>query len=331
MRAAGFGVEAAVIALNAVWSTLGLSGLLGCARLLAHDRREQGLIALLALTAFGTAQVAIGYVDVYPVALAAGGIFFWSALRALRGEAHPAWAVAIAAAAPFFYAGALLLWAPAFVLLVLVARGSGDGMRRALWAAGAGVLSAGVATIPQRGRPFDWPLVVRLAAEGSAYQAGYLPDSSLLPLWYLTSARHLGEVASTILLVDPVGAALLAIAGGALLERGGSALDGASALLGAFVAGWIAYLLTMDAVFGAFADWDLFASGALGTSLLGGYAFVRWARSRSERSTGALAGLALAVALAHLLARLHALPVGAERHVVESPLHVPAQAGAPAR
>ncbi|HZR82421.1 MAG TPA: hypothetical protein VFD92_15110 [Candidatus Binatia bacterium] len=327
LRPAAMSIEAFVIVANAALSTAALLALVGCARLLARDRAEQLVVAALAWTAFGTMQLAVGYVDVYPFALAGTALFFWTALRALADEAAPAWAAAIAALGPFVYLGIVLLAPSALLLLALLA--GAPGRRRSVLAAGVvAVVVAGVATVPLRGLPFDWIAFARAAHEGSAYQAGYSPTSSLLPVWYLTSGRHAAEVASTIVLVDPVGALLVAGAGGALLvSRPRALLEAPVALLVAFVAGWLAYVATMDAVFGAFADWDLFSYGAAGTSLLGAALLLRLGRDR-RRALGATAGLALAAGIVHLLARLHALPVGAERHVRESPLHV-APAAAP--
>jgi hypothetical protein len=325
LRPASMSFEAFIVVGNAAWSSLALCALAGCARLLARDRREQILVAALACTAFGTLEVAIGYLDVYPVAVAGTALFFWAALRALRGEAHLGWALAIAAVAPFFYIGLVLVWPSAAIALAAVAR---DPRRRreAASAVAAAVVVAGAATLPLRGLPFDWLGFLASARHGSAFQAGYAPDSSLLPAWYLTSRLHLAELASTVFLVDPVGPLLALVAGAALLAHGWREIDGALLVIAAFVAGWVAYAFAMDAAFGAYADWDLFSFGAVGTSLLGGACLVRAGRDRPA-ALGAVGGLAVAAAVVHLLARLHALPIEADRHLRESPVHVLRPAG----
>jgi hypothetical protein len=277
-------------------------------------------MGLIVCSAFGTLQTSIGYVDVYPFAVVVTALFFWTALRALLRGGHVAWPIAIAALGPFVYLGLVLLAPSAAVLLLLTLRRPG-GPRRALAAVAAGALVAGAATLPLDGRPFDWFWFARRAWAGRAHRAGLLPDSSLLPGWYVWSARHAGEVASTLGLIDPVGCLLLATAGVALLAWAPRrSLDAPSLVLAAFVGGFLSYLWVMDATFGAFADWDLFSYGAVATSLLGAYAFIRVGRE-CPRRFGFLLGLALALAVVHLLARLNALDVEAERHLAESPIH----------
>src|SRR5207244_4492767 len=91
-------------------------------------------------------------------------------------------------------------------------------------------------------------------------------------------------------------------------RRPAAARPRAPALLALLVAPWLAYVVAMDPLFGAFADWDLFSYGAAATSLLGAYAFVAWGRA-APRAFGWLLGLALAAASVHLLARWNALDV----------------------
>ena len=74
----------------------------------------------------------------------------------------------------------------------------------------------------------------------------------------------------------------------------------------------------MDSLYGAYLDWDLYSYGAVFTSLLGGFAWTRFARAGDARGAAALLlGLALATACVHLSARLHAMDVEHERHVEE--------------
>src|SRR5213592_444235 len=292
-----------------------LVALAGAARRLGRTRGEAGAIALVAWTAFGTAQLVPGYLDVYPFALAVTALYLCTALGALAGDVHPGWPLALAFVAPFFYIGLVLLL-PSTVVIALSAGRRAEG--RAPLALGllAAVAAAGAATLPGFGAPFAWCAFVARAHADSGWQLGLSPTSSLLPLGYLLSGAHAREVVRTLLLVDGVGVLLLVVRGAWLPRR-----DPAAALLALLVAPWLAYVVAMDPLFGAFADWDLFSYGAAATSLLGAYAFVAWGRA-APRAFGWLLGLALAAASVHLLARWNALDVDLPRHLLESPYHV---------
>src|SRR5882724_87990 len=266
-------------------ASVALVALAGAARRLGRTRGEAGAIALLACSAFGTAQLVPAYLDVYPFALAVTALYLCTALGALAGDVHPGWPLALAFVAPFFYIGLVLLLPSTAVIALSAAR---RPEARAPLALGllAAVAAAGAATLPGFGAPFAWRAFV---------------------------AR---EIVHTLLLVDGVGVLLLVVCGAWLPRR-----DPAAALLALLVAPWLAYVVAMDPLFGAFADWDLFSYGATATSLLGAYAFVAWGRA-APRAFGWLLGLALAAASVHLLARWNALDVDLPRHLLESPYHV---------
>jgi len=296
-------------------ASVALVALAGAARRLGRTRGEAGAIALVAWTAFGVAQLVPGYLDVYPFALAVTALYLCTALGALAGDVHPGWPLALAFVAPFFYIGLVLLLPSTAVIALSAAR---RPEARAPLALGllAAVAAAGAATLPGFGAPFAWRAFVARAHADSGWQLGLSPTSSLLPLGYLLSGAHAREVVHTLLLVDGVGVLLLVVCGAWLPRR-----DPAAALLALLVAPWLAYVVAMDPLFGAFADWDLFSYGAAATSLLGAYAFVAWGRA-APRAFGWLLGLALAAASVHLLARWNALDVDLPRHLLESPYHV---------
>ena len=296
-------------------ASVALVALAGAARRLGRTRGEAGAITLLAWSAFGTAQLVPGYLDVYPFALAVTALYLCTALGALAGDVHPGWPLTLAFVAPFFYIGLVLLLPSTAVIALSAAR---RPEARAPLALGllAAVAAAGAATLPGFGAPFAWRAFVARAHADSGWQLGLSPTSSLLPLGYLLSGAHAREVVHTLLLVDGVGVLLLVVCGAWLPRR-----DPAAALLALLVAPWLAYVVAMDPLFGAFADWDLFSYGAAATSLLGAYAFVAWGRA-APRAFGWLLGLALAAASVHLLARWNALDVDLPRHLLESPYHV---------
>ena len=93
---------------------------------------------------------------------------------------------------------------------------------------------------------------------------------------------------------------------------------------------YVAYAWVMDPLYGAYLDWDLWAPGTPVVSLLAGWCFLQWARSR-KRYAGALLGLVLACATTHALARLHATTIDRARHLLESPEHVSASQRGAAR
>src|SRR5436190_413949 len=240
------------------------------------------------------------------------------ALVALAGAAHPGWPLVIAFLAPFFYIGLVLLVPSTVVIALAAARRPAGGARLALGLLGA-VAAAGAATLPGFGAPFAWAAFVARAHADSGYQLGFSPTSSLLPLRYMLSGAHAREVVHTLLLVDGVGVVLLVVCGGWLLLHPRT-WSPPAALLALVVLPYLAYVVAMDPLFGALADWDLFSYGAAATSLLGAYAFVVWGREH-ERAFAWLLGLAIASAGVHLLARWNALDVDLPRHLLESPYH----------
>ena len=299
-------------------ASVALVALAGAARRLGRTRGEAGAIALVAWTAFGVAQLVPGYLDVYPFALAVTALYLWTALGVLAGDVHPGWPLVIAFLAPFFYIGLVLLVPSTVVIALAAARRPAGGARLALGLLAA-VAAAGAATLPGFGAPFAWAAFVARAHADSGYQLGFSPTSSLLPLRYMLSGAHAREVVHTLLLVDGVGVVLLVVCGGWLVLHPRT-WSPPAALLALVVLPYLAYVVAMDPLFGALADWDLFSYGAAATSLLGAYAFVVWGREH-ERAFAWLLGLAIASAGVHLLARWNALDVDLPRHLLESPYH----------
>jgi len=275
----------------------------------------------LSASAFGVLQLGIGYVDVYPLALAMTALYLWTALRTIQAGGHPVWPLLLVAVGPFWYIGLALLAPSALVVVAVAARTSGP--RRVVGAATVALLAAGMATLPGLGRPFAWATFAGLVRSESWSDYGLSTASNVLPLDYLMSPLHAAEVLSTLGLTDPVGMTLLVVVGGWWLVRRPVRVvaDPAALLLAALTLSYLAYVVAMDPLLGAFSDWDLFSYGAAATSLGGAYAFIAWGR-RCPRFFGALLGLALATASVHLLARLNAIDVEVERHRVESPHHV---------
>jgi hypothetical protein len=312
------GPEVVIRCGNAFLATLALLMLAGCARRLGRTRGEAAAITLLAWTAFGTLQLAIGYLDVYPVALAATAAYLWTALGAIDGDLHPLWPVLIAVVSPFCYVGLVLLL-PSLAIVVAATLRRPRSWAQLATAAGVAVAAAGAATIPVFGRPFAWGAFVRGVAASSAAEFGPSP-SSLLPVPIMLSRGHAAEVAHTLLLVDGVGVLLLAVTGTCLAIRAWrGAWDLRALLLVAIILPYLAYAVAMEPVYGPFGDWDLFSYGAAATSLLGAWAFVVWGRN-CRRTFAVLLGAALAAAGVHLLARLNALDVDVLHHrLAESP------------
>lgn len=307
---------------STVATSIGLVGLAGAARRLARTRGEAVAITLLVWTGFGTIQLAMAYIDVYPVALAIAGLFAWTALGTLRGRVHPLWPLALAGIGPFWYEGLVLL-GPAAAFVALVAASRPGGVRRVAIGVALAVALAGLATVPGYGHPFAWPAYLEGLARASDAELGLSPTSSLLPAWALFSGWHANDVLQTVILVDGVGVLLVAVAGtwcvAARVWQHPWDLD--AIFLAALVAPQLLFLFMMDPLWGAFADWDLFSWGAATTSLLGAYAFVTWGRRRPDVFP-VLLGLALAAAGVHLLARLSALDVELVAHLRESPYHM---------
>jgi len=308
--------------LNAGFATVALVALAGCARRLARSRGEAVAITALAWSAFGVCQLAIGYLDIYPSVLAFATVYMWLGLAVLGGGFHPVWAFVVGAIAPFWYIGLALL-APSLIVIAAGVLRRAGGTRRLAGAAGAALAVAGLATIPRFGRPFAWGAFVKAAAAASDW--GDRPNwarGPLLPWHYVLTGTHLRELAHTFLLIDGVGVLLAAGAGLWLVcaDPEGRRAPAFHFLL-ALAATYLAYVVVMDPVFGAFGDWDLFSYGAAFTSLVGGYAFIRWGRA-CPRPFAVVLALALATAGVHLLARLNALDVELTRHMAESPDHI---------
>jgi len=305
---------------NALFGAASLLLLGGCARRLARTRGETAAIALLAWTAFGTFQLCIGYLEVYPAELLATTLYLWLALQTIDGELHPAWPVVVAALAPFWYV-TLVLLAPSLVVIAVVELRRPRGLGRLALSAILALAAAGAATLPFLGRPFAWATLAARVSEQSGRQFGLSPTSSLLPFAYIVSGYHARELVHTLLLVDGVGVLLLLAAGPWVLAQG--ATDAKAVFLALVIASHLPYFIAFDPVWGALCDWDLFSYLAAPTSLLGAWVFVQWGR-RWPDAFALLLGLALATAGVHLLARLNALEIDLPRHRIESPYHEPA-------
>jgi hypothetical protein len=308
--------------LNGVVAAWGLAALAAAARNLARTRAEALAMTALAWTAFGVLQLALGYVDVYPTALCLTAVYLWLGSGVLVRDWHPVWAIAVAAIGPFFYVGLVLL-GPSCLVLLWLAR-QRRGWRAVAEAVAVGIVVAGAATLPGYGAAFAWLRFARDLAP--ALQPGAPVDGrgALLTERELATAEHWIGIAHLLLLTDGVGVLLLVTCGIAAARRLPAAqwLWVAALLLPCF-----AYLVTMDPLFGLYGDWDLFSYLAAVTSLCGAYAFVVWARG-APRLAGMLAGLAVAAAVVHLLARLNGLDIDFHRHLAETPFRIPV-AGAP--
>jgi hypothetical protein len=304
--------------LNGVLVGIGLVALAGAARLLGRTVRDAVAMTAVAWTAFGTAQLALGYVDVYPIALAIVALHLWAGAAALAGRRSAAWAVAAAAVGPFFYVGLVLL-VPSACVVAWYGGPEETRLRRLAGCAAVGLVLAGVATMPVEGSPFAWWAFLRAMASpagnpGSVFGRGW---PGLSP-GEIATRSHLVGVGNVLLLIDPVGALLLAACGISAAAVAPRPIVWWSV---AVLAPQVAYLFVMDPLFGHFADWDLYSYLAASTSLFGGLAFVTWAR-RAPRWSGVLLGAALAAAVVHLLARLDALDVAFAAHLVETPFRI---------
>jgi hypothetical protein len=292
--------------------------LIGCARRLGRTAWEAVVIAAVACTAFGVVRMSFGVTDEYPFALVVMALFFWTALRTVDGDGHPAWPLVIGATGVFWYIG-LVLQMPAAVVLLGDELRQPARRRRALRGAFVAVCAAGLATVPTCGRAFAFADFFALVRSESAYQYGLSPTSSLLPLGYMVSGQHLWDVFNMAVLVDGVGIMLTLTTGSWLGWRllRDREWDVRAVMLGGTACGQLLYGFTLDTVFSPIQFWDLFSFASVATGLFGGYAFVRW--RRVHPGGGALAGLAVALAVVHLVARLGALHVDLDRHVAESP------------
>jgi hypothetical protein len=183
--------------------------------------------------------------------------------------------------------------------------------------------------VPRYGIPFTFAPYLRDLVADSAAPYGFDPDSSLLPMRILFTEAHLTEVWSVLLLIDGIGLLLCATAGWALWgrERAGG-LDMKALLLAVVLIPQLVYLFLMDAVWGAYLDWDLFSYVAIPTSLLGGYGLMVWGRPQ-RRLRAVLLGLLLAATGVHVLAKTNALELGYAQHLVETPMHPTLPSGPP--
>jgi len=287
------------------------------ARRLGRDRGEAIAITLLAWSAFGVAQLTTGYLEIYPSILAVTALYLWTGLGTVRGDVHPIWPMLVATVGCFWYVGLILL-GPSLVVIAAIELRRPRGVPRLALAATISIIAAGIVTIPGFG-PFAWSAYLAEAHHDLHGGYGLAETGSLLPPDFMLSSVHLREMFHTALLIDGVGVLLLLVAGGwAVVTR---ALDGQVLFLAAVAGAFLPYLVTVDPVWGALGDWDLFSHAAAATSLLGGYLLVLWGRE-CPRPFAVVLGLALAASGVHLLARWNAMTVGLHQHLLESPSHV---------
>lgn len=305
---------------NVLLGTVALMGFAGCARLLSRTRGEFIALTALVWSSFGVLQISVGYLDIYPVPLAAMAVYLWLAFRTLDGRTSLLWPLLMVALGPFFYIGLILL-APSAALLVF------DRIRRDRSLAGVAhpallsLAAAVFATVGGHGRPLAWRAWYAEAAEAASCQWGYQDGSCLLPLEYMLSWAHANEMLHLLLLVDGIGLLLFIVCTSSELARDWRKIDLRVLVLGSFAAAHLAFLLVLDPLFGQYSDWDAYTYPAVPITLLGGWGFLTWGR-RSPRLFGFLLGLALAAASVHALARLNAMHVDYHHHIEESPCHV---------
>lgn len=304
---------------NVVLGAISLMALAGCARRLTRTVGEAVALTLLAWTSFAVLQIAVGYLDIYPVPLAATSVYLWLALRYLDGRTALLWPILVAGLGPFFYIGLILLAPSALLLLFEGIRRS--GVRSVAPAIGVTLAAMVLATVPGHGRPLAWSAWYGEAAEAASCHWGFQADSCLLPLDYMFGATHFAEMFHLLLLVDGIGLLFLLVCTSRELVRDPWVIDLRLLVLGSIAAGHLAFLLVLDPLFGPYSDWDAYTYPTIPLTLLGGWGFLVWSR-RSPRWAGWLFGLALAAASVHLLARLNAMHVDYHRHLAESPCHV---------
>lgn len=294
--------------LNALFSALSIALTLGIALRLGRSVREVAAIVLLAWSALGSLQLALGYVDIYPLVQLLVALYVWTALRHLDGDGSIVWPLLVAALGPCFYIG-LILVAPSAIVL-LVAAWQRRKLAPVAVATGVALLLAGLATAPRFGAPFAFATWLDRLADVGAY--GLNPGSQTLPLGYMLSLRHAGEVLSTLLLLD--GTALVLLAALPVRTPIGS-------FLCLLLLSGLAFVVAMDPLWGPFSDWDLFSYLTLPVSVAAGLAFVTWSRTH-PRFAGLVLGLALATSTVHLFARLNTLHLDFARHMADSPIHM---------
>ncbi len=308
-----------ILVMSAVYGTITQLALVASARRLARTRSDALAIAVLSCTAFGVVQMCFGVANSRSVALAMLSVFCWTALRVVDGAGSALWPFLIGIVGIFWYNGLVLL-APSLVVLAAELLRRPGGRSELARAVATSVLAAGLATVPTYGAAFAWAPFLRDAHAASSCELGVSPTSCLLPPGYVFTTRHALEVLHVWLLIDGVGILLLAVAGTWLLIRlvRERTWDPKAALLAPIVAGVFAFSLTMDNLFGNYANWDVFSYGAAASGLLGSYAFVAWGRE-CPSVFRVLLGVALAAAVVHLLARLNAMHIALSLHAAESP------------
>ena len=189
---------------NAMFSTLSMLLTLAVAMRLGRSVREVAAVVLLVWTGLGSLQLALGYVDIYPLVQLLVALYVWSALRYLDGDGGIVWPLLVAVAGPCFYIGLILL-APSVLVLLAVAVQRRDSRRsrspRARPAHRRARDGAGLSVHRSRCRPGS------SVSPTSDY--GLNPGRQTLPLAYMLSLRHAGEVLSTLLLLDGTALVLL--------------------------------------------------------------------------------------------------------------------------
>lgn len=301
--------DLALRVINALFSTLSVALTLAIAVRLGRTLREVAAIVLLVWTGLGSLQLALGYVDIYPLVQLFVALYLWTALRYLDGDGSIVWPLLVAVVGPCFYIGLILL-APSLLVPLYAAYRRSDLAPVAL-AVCVAPLIVGLATVPTFGAPFALRAWLDRLADVGLY--GLNPGRQTLPLAYMLSLRHAGEVLSTLILLDGTALALLA----ALPAR-----TSAGAFLAVLLASGLAFVVAMDPLWGPYSDWDLFSYLTLPLGVAAGLAFATWSRVQ-PRAAGLVLGLALATSTVHLLARLNALHLDFPRHVAASPFHIP--------
>jgi hypothetical protein len=286
------------------------------ARRLGETVRAAAAVFLLVWTAFGTVQLALGYVDVYPLVQLLVALYVWTALRFLQDNGSLAWPVASACVAPFFYV-VLIVLSPSLLLLAALAWRSPGGLRRIALASAGGAALASIATVPRFGRPAAFATFATVLDEAGRKLPGLDPDTLLLPLSYMLTFHHVLEFLHALLLLDPTGLVISSTLVPLALARP----TPVALFLAAIVAPGLYFMFTIDPLWGAYADWDLFSYLALPITLLSAAGFLAFARVH-EGLAPWLLGLALAASGTHLAARLNSLDVHFDRHLAESPYHI---------
>jgi len=296
-------------AVNALFSTMSVLLTAGIALRLGRSLREVVAIVVLVWTGLGTLQLAFGYVDIYPLVQLLVALYLWTAIRYLDGDGSVFWPLVVAVARPCFYIGLILLGPSVLVLLFSTwQRRDLNAVSLALCVA---LTLAGLATMPMFGTVFAVPAWLHRLSNVGVY--GLNPGRQTLPVSYMFSMRHAGEVISSLVLLD--GVALVLVAALPIRTRVGM-------LLLLILLARLAFVIAMDPVWGPYSDWDLFSYPTFPLGVGAGLAFATWSRGRS-RMAGVVLGPALAASTVHLFARLNTLHLDFERHNTASPFHIP--------